>query len=745
MPGRGAKSLRDLRLLVEIGALVVATWLLLGWYFTYPISQADGTVFLAPYTRSQLAAGLDWTTHLYRIGVMGGSPMHEYAGTLPLVQLCHLVGMSTTATLNVHTIFLQVCFGFFGVKAMLALAHTWHGAPIRLHASERLVNTWLCSFAPLLGWRLGLGHENLVEGLLPFLVACALLWCARSDELSATALVVGWFAVWNGVSGFGAQLPIYSLIFGAPIAVVTLLDRRAWNRALGVACATLASALLVAVPRVAGMLAYASSGDAGRSLGDAVAYTFGAARWADWLGSLPWTANAATGPLRHDVNYPIGPLLCFAVLLWPRGRARHLAWAMTGGALLAVLFACDVPPVSTTLFALVPPLESFRIPARAILPILIWLPSVAMAACWVVRERVRAARPDEPSTLLWPWLGVAVACALIATKDVLPALVREPTAWVLALSLALLLRVRPVWLQRRALTSLVAPLAALGVLAFAERIPSGLPQDPIEEGPRALRGAVLAEAPELAMPLNRIIVVDAPAPYRMALAYAAGLSSIDGDFNPPRRFIELIGALQGRRLPSSTMVFELARSPAFPILQQLYNIRHALVFSAAGTSFVPAPSPPGSAWLPRELHVAATTQDIGRELRAHATALREHAWVLATDLVPPTYCDGRVIAVTTDSLGQTAQVEVDTTTACTLVVAMNYVGSLRATSGERTLRTFPIDIALTGVSVPPGRATISIGPVSRSPRWTAGAFALGIALLVAALAAHTLLRQPREQ
>ncbi len=735
-------SVRDLRLLVEILALVVITWLLLGWYFTYPISQVDGTLFLAPYTQSQLAAGVDWTSHLYRIGVVGGSPMHDYAGTLPLVQVCSALGVSTTSTLNIVTIFIQVCFGFFGVKAMLALAKLWHGNEVALSAPERIACGWLTAFVPLLGWRLGYGHESIPEGLLPFVVALALVWAARAEQLSVAALVLGWFAVFNGVSGFGAQLIVYSAVFGAPLAVVVLVDRGLWTRRLLVVAATLVSAVLVALPRISSTFAYASSGDAGRALGDSVAYAFGEAQWSDYLRSLPWTAKFAVGDYRHDVNLPLGPLIALAVVLWPRGVPRRIAWALLGGAALAVLFATNVRPISTLLFAAVTPLESFRMPVRAILPVLVWLPSVALAVAWVARERARLVENDAPRGRMLGWLGIAIGCALIASHGMVPSLVREVIAWPIAIGLAVLLRWRPAVVQRYSLVVLVAPLAALGVLAFDQRVPRHVAHDPIEEGPRQLRTAVLAEAPELAMPLNRIIVIDGPSPYRMAVAFAAGLSSIDGDFNPPRRFIELIGALQGRTIPSSSVVFELGRNPGFPILSRLYNIRYALVFAGGGSTLQPTSDANGPAWLPRELHVATDERAIARGLWAHATALRDHAWVLASDLVPPTACTGRVLGATTDALGQEARIEIETTTTCTLVVSMNYVSSLRAHTNGHELRVHPVDIALTGVTVPPGHSRVVIAPVARNPGWTRIASILGVALLLGALA---LFRQPRQQ
>ena len=63
--------------------------------------------------------------------------------------------------------------------------------------------------------------------------------------------------------------------------------------------------------------------------------------------------------------------------------------------------------------------------------------------------------------------------------------------------------------------------------------------------------------------------------------------------------------------------------------------------------------------------------------------------------------------------------------------------------GDRELPVFPVDIALVGIEVPPGAATIVLGPVAVRPWWAVLGFYLGVALLVAAIASSSLTaRQP---
>jgi hypothetical protein len=706
--------LADLRILGEALAVIVTTWLLLGWFFfDRPITQSDGTVFWAPYIQSSLHAGVDWTNHLYRFGVVGGSEMHEMFGTQPVVQLCGLLGLSTTATLNVITVFAQLCFGFLGVKAIEALVTTWSGAVRRLSPIERIIAIWACGFAPVLGWRLALGHENLVMGLVPFVAAITLLLAARAGTSSVVTLAFAAFAVLDGLSGPGQQLVIYSAIFGLPLLVAVILDAprgTRWGTPQWVVVATLGAALLVALPRVAGMIAHAMGPDAARGLAETVTYSFGAQRWLDWLGSLAWTTRW------HE-------LAGLAIALWPPGVSRKLLWGMLAGAVLAALFASDVTPISDALLRAIPPLRAFRVPARAILPVLAFVPVLALAACFTFR-------PTTPRRSDWLWIAAGVLA--FATGRLATAIVREPVAWLGCVALVAIARWRPARWNVAAL----AVVAGLGVAAFDERFPREVPFEPIEEGPRRLHDALIAQVPDLAMPLARVQIVDAPPPYDMSTAFAAELASLDGDYNPPRRFLELLSALEGKPVPATTVVFVLARSSAFPYLQQLYNVRVAVSMREGRGTIEPLPDTPGPAWFPAQLQTVDAGSDLARALRGGASP-RTTGWLLRADGavdLPAACAGGTVDRVTTDAIGQRATLEVTTAAPCALVVATTYVTALHATDGDRELAVFPIDVALTGIAVPAGKSTIVLAPQAWIPWWSWVAAIVGALLLLAACA-----------
>jgi hypothetical protein len=727
----------DLRVLVEAAAVIAATWLLLGWTFQRPITQADGSVLVVPFTQGALRAGVDWTSYLYRFGVIGGSEMQPFAGSLPVVQLCAALGLSTTATVNAVTLFLQLGFGFFGVKAIEALVARARGAAFRLSVAQRIAAIWLCSFAPVFGWRLAYGHENLLLGLLPLYAAVALLWAARAGTLSGTTLGFAAFAVFNGVSGLGPQTLVYSAVFGAPLVAVTVLDAprgERWGRPQWIAAAALAAGVLAALPRLAGMIHHALGDDATRGLGEAVTYSYGTASAADWLTSIPWTSRfaVADAATRHEHNFPLGPILLFVALGWPRGLSRRTLWALAAGAALAIALGDDLAPVSTALLRVIPPLQAFRVPARAILPIAMLVPCLALVACF--------ARGAAPRRELHG-IAIVVGALVIVGARVVPPVAREAMAWLGCAALAGLARFRPAVFERRSLAAALPVIAALGVAAFDERFPRDLASDPVEDGPRRLHDAVIAQLPELAMPLHRVQIVDAPQPYQMSTAWAAELSSLDGVWYPPRRFLDLLGAVTGTVMPPTTCVFEFGHGREFTLFQQLYDVRYEV--SVAGRSIRALPPTPGAAWFPARVATIDRPDQMiaalrGADLRAALTAT---AWRMRSDAgrapASDAPCTAAVTGVTTDELGQTATIRVTAPQACSLVVATNYVSTFHATAlvagAPREVAVFPIDIALTGVAVPAGASVITLGPRVDLPAWSRAASLLGLALLAGAI------------
>nr|HEX4317665.1 hypothetical protein [Kofleriaceae bacterium] len=740
-------SARDLRVLGEAIAIVVATWLLVGLPFDHAITQVDGMQLVAPYVQESLAAGGDWTRDLYRFGVVGGSEMHPFGGTMPVVQLCALAGLGVTATLDAITWFVQVALAFFAVVAVESLA----GARLAGHA--RVAVAWLAAFAPVVGWRLGVGHENLVLGLLPIVATVTLMVAATARRLTATALAIAAFAVANGVSGLGAQTVVYGAVFGAPLVIASIIAApRAlrWTRDRLWAALALAGGVLAVAPRLASMVAHAVGPDATRGLGDSVVYSWGTSSWQDWLASLVWTAAPARelhdAATVHEHDFPIGPVAIAALALWPRGTSRALWWACAIAAALAIVLADDVAPLSTALLRVLPPLAAFRVPARAALVVAVIVPTLA-AAAWIAAAG-DAAPTAPPLPARFGWLGVLAGAVIIAIGTAVPTYLREVVAWVACAAVVVVARRGDVARRRRVLAALLAPVAALGVVAFAERLPTDVPTDTVAGTPARLHDAVVAQLPDARSPLTRVEVIAAPPPFGPSTAMAARLGSLDGVWYPPRRFLALWSALIDQPIASTTCNFEMWRADVFPTFQQLYDVVAAVRLAGAG-SLEPMIPPAGPAWFPARLAHARDDAEVaaaiapGPELHARVTGT---AYVVAGDAADaaapadqPAACASAAVAhAAVDADGQVATFDVSTPADCVLVVAANYTSTLRATAtvggDDRAAAVLPVDIALAGVIVPAGATRVVLAPADDTPGWTYGLAALGLLAIAAALA-----------
>jgi hypothetical protein len=730
---------RDVALLGEVLLVLLGTWFVLGAAWSEPLMRADGPQLWSPLHRSALAAGFDWNDHLYRFGVLGGSPMHVALGTTPLIQLSSLLGLSPTTAGNLEVIVIQLLVGYFGVKLVEAYLARWSDESRPLGLFERVVTIWLCSFGPALGWRIATGHENIMQGTLPWLAAIALWSCASTKRLSPTSLVVGWFAVFLGTSSVGTQITVYSAIFGAPITLVTVLSAPRGARFLrahrAVVLALLAG-IIASAPRLAAIAHHQLGDDVSRGVGQSLFYAYGHPFLVDFIESIPWTIwsafywPGATAP--HETNYPIGPLILFALLLWPRGASKDLGLAWIAGLILATAFALDLEPVSTAIRRL-PLVDSFRVPSRALLPLVVIAPAIAIAPLWnAMRVHSVASLPPLQTAV-----GLAAVVAFGFVVRGLPPMPGEILAWVTCGAIALLLRIRarP---RREVFAILIALVAGFDLQAFQQRMDLERRSQRIEGGPQRLREHVLAHAPELAMPLARVQVPRRPQPFNKSTAFAAGLPTLDGVWYPTRRYLSLLGAVSGHPLQTTEIDFHVTDNPGFDVLTQLYNVRYVVEPNDALTRL---PETNGAAWFPSELVVVGDASQVVADLRARGSDLRatigHTAWLLRGDPIEGIHVDpacggAHVDKVSTDALGQKAIIDVTAPTTCVLVVPTNYATMLRASAPSGSLRVVPVDIALTGIIVPPGSTRVSLSPHRFEPIWAHLAPPLVVILLLVA-------------
>jgi hypothetical protein len=754
-PGRWRSEADDMALLALAAVLVPATWwLLLGWSWPDLIAGHDGvaTVFLA--IRELVEAKGRWAELAYRADLFGGMKMKDAIGPLPVLALLARLPLSPTTVFNVFTFLVQITIAFLAVRTATDLAAAWTATRRRPTWLEGMAGVWMCGFAPALAWRLGYGHHTLVVGTLPFLAAASLLAAAGAGTVTVTLVVVAAAALVNGILFTGHQLVLYSVVFGGPILVGLWKTCGVRPRALGAVALTCLAAFLIALPGFYGVLHHASSGDSLRALGRMeLTYAWLTSHPLDWLTSIPWTRQAL--PFRrpvlyhHEINYAAGPLLALLALV-PWRRAKTLALGVAASVVLVLLFSMNVRPYSDALLFVIPPLNTFRVPPRAILPALLLLPSLVLAAFLV---RSGAGGKAGPTALL--------ALAAGGIFFFLPSLAREAVGWAVAVAL--------VWqtLQRRrawpaaAWTAVLCVIAAGSVAAFRERLLPFVHGEAALAQMRTAGEEAIRAQPALASPLVRVSLGPEAPGFEANTAFAARLSALEGYFFPLRRFVELLCALRGQEYRPNQLITRFPEDhPTSRPMFQLYDVAWRVRLRPGnGAEVTRLTDPAGPAWFSAGLTRVDSYAALGRDLLAVGDDLGRRAhealWLVTTDprvaaarlpvSVDPACASARVreVRARRGTSGVAAVVEVPAD--CPLTFAMNYAETLRATATvagqSRPATVFPAYGALAAVWVPAGATEVHVEAAVTSLPWPAawGVVGLGLGWI---LVAYRALRPP---
>jgi hypothetical protein len=760
--------------------LVPATWLLVGWSWGRSVAGHDGLAHTLLLLQRLSQASGDWSSLVYVPDLLGGAEIRNVVGPFPPFSVFARLGFSPTAILNLTVFLLQVLVAFLGARVAEDMASVWQPGADRLGWSGRVAVTWLSAFAPVLAWRLAYGHAVLVVGALPLLAGLAVFAAAAARRLTVVLLVTVTAVFCLALLYSAQQTVFYALFFGAPLLLGAWLSLGRGVRPLAAGLVALVGALLLALPGYWGMVAHAFSSDAPRLLGhESVTYSFLTSTAADWMSSIPWTRSAVPAVRQeiyhHEVNYPIGPLVVLLALL-PWRRARALAVGAALSIVLVVAFSMDLRPISTALLALVPPLNYFRVPARAALPLLLTLPAFAVAAALASgpamppegsgtkgpaspppqgsrsrhKKKAQARAEDVGRTASTP-PSELVALPLAVLVVLLASLAREIVVWALAMSLVFLLQsARPSpalsrWLSVRIV---LLVLGVASVSAFHERLP------PLQDGSallgeaNAIGNAVRQGRPELASALARVrLDLEMPA-FAVNTAFASSLSSLDGYHFPTRRFAQLLFALRGVRYEPTAVFFKLTRDePAFAVLRPLYNVGWQASLASRGRLEITTLEPTaGPAWFTAGMERDESIESLARELLASRATLpgsaTETLRVVSSDpfvarAVLPTALDPSCRQATVGDVrweGGRARVGVVAPADCPLVFATNFAESLQATlvsggGSPQHAPVFPAFGALAGVWVRKGTTEVRLEPVPARPPLGPLLSLLGLAVL----------------
>jgi hypothetical protein len=783
----------DIVMLATSLAVVPLTWLILGWRWPLSVSGHDGLANVLVLLQVLGQTEGDWSRLAYRVDLLGGMKLRDAVGPFPVFTWLARVGFSPTTILDLTSFLLQSVIAFLGVRTAADLARSWSGRDVRPGFWLRLAGVWACGFAPVLGWKIGAGHQTLLTGMLPFLAGFALVVAAGAGTASATLVLVAAAALAGGILFTGHQMVVYGAIFGAPILAGAWWARGRRLRDLVLPAATGLGTILFVMPELWGVIAHAFSTDSLRALhGMRITYSYLTGQPLDWLGSLLWARDVLRPSvpqlLHHEVNNPMGPmLLLLALVPWSRARALGIGLAVSAAA--ALLFSMNAHPFSDALLLLLPPLGSFRVPTRAFLPALFALPILAMAGVVLTKlggasgapPRIRGAtlarrvvyaglalvslrstsrppRPPARSAGMNPAALAAFAAAgrralwavlAAAVLYLLPPLPRELAGWAVAAAVTLHLPRLGRWPSVPAMAAFLV-LAGGGLAAFRERVISfdGFPDGEAllarahDVGNKARRAQ-----PALASPLVRVSPSFEWPELLSNTAVAGGLSSLDGYYFPQRRLVELMCAARGQPFqPNSLLLRFPPERPSSRALFQLYNVAWRLDESGAVR---PLGETAGPAWFASRLIRTESFLALGHELVALREGLafqaRRAAWLVDPDpmvaragllaAVDARCADARVEGVDRPGGVTVATARVLTPTDCPLTFAMNYAETLQATARmsdgrAQTAIVFPAYGALAGVWVPRGAAEVTV--TARVPRPPLSALwrTLGAALLL---------------
>ena len=732
------REAEDLRALAGCALMVPAVWLLLGWRPNRLVSGYDAVDALLPVVQALVDARGDVSSLAYRADLLGGTPVRDTLGPEPWLAGLAAAGFSATWVMNLTTFAVQAALAFFGQRAWRELTTLFGGSPWIAAVRVPLAVVFV-AFAPYVGWRVGYGHLTLLVGLLPFVAGFALLLASSSRTAGPTLTLVSVLTMASSLPFVGQQIVLYGVVFGLPLAAGAWLALGGRRGDLVLPLLVVTASLMLAAPGFVPMVAHAFGADALRQVGrTSVTYSFLTAGPIDWLSSLPWGRFLPPGRpeiQHHESNLPLGPLVLLLALVPRRGRPVLLGLAAS--VLLAVAFASNVRPISDLLLLVLPPLRSFRVPTRALLPALSVLPILALAA--VAAMRPVAVRPRFGEVLA----GLTGAVVLWVSPPVL----REIVGWGQAVVL-----VRPLGSATPPTLALLLALGAGSLGAFRERLLPFPDAEGLLAETRSWGAAARKAEPALASPLTRVLAATDGAPFGANRTLAGGLFGLDGYGFPQRRFVALVRALREEPYAPNALLLRFhERYPASRVLFQLYNVAWRVEDGEAGQSprVRERGATAGPAWFPAALAIDADWSSLARSLLDWGDATHERARAELRMLDVDVRAAGfkpslapECAAATVRSLraeGNALRVEVTTQAACPLVLAMNYGGVLEAWGGQGGARVampiFPAYGALLGVTVPAGTTEVTIAPRPWPPPWTlliaaAGFLVAGLALRV---------------
>ncbi|MCZ6502732.1 MAG: hypothetical protein O6945_09490 [Gammaproteobacteria bacterium] len=716
-------------------------WALIGWRPPYLLDQHDNLQMGYIYFRDLIDKGGNWQQLMYWPGLQGGVKVHDVVGSPPFAQLLAYLGFSTLSISNLSIFFIQVLFAYFSTISVLRLATLVFGNTEQTPLFVLIVIGLIFAFLPLLGWRLTYGHTNIIFGLFVFLCMTTLLLEEITHSRSLLTVLLSVLALTHAFQFNGYQMVYYSVLFGGPVVYAVLFAKpnipiKERFGFLTFPVLIFFVALLISLPKFAGIAANAFSQDMGRSAYNEVIYGYTTATLADWISSVSWSASFISDErpafLHQEVNYPLGPLILMLFLTGFNQVSFRLLMGLGASLVLAMIVSMNITPVSTVLVDYLPLLESFRVPARAIMPVIIFATLLGAAALLTVLLQAKGA--------IHLWL-YPVLIALIGITSYNDSVLNDLLLCMAILLIAISIREN----RSRKDVVLVCLVLFVGsaISAFHERINPPL-KNPISEAVSIpIKQTVFAQAPVLSDPLHRAYVNFQLRTMGFNSAYYIGISTLSGYWFPLGRFGRLYSELNGLRYNPAVAVFN--NSPqlrSFHPLNQLYNVGW-LVESVAGELRVRSLEPTlGPAWISGELKPVKSIGEVAETLIQDVDkTIAIRRWQALVDINDPVNagfdfdtirCESAdIMDIRTNPDSTVIEINLANKGTCLLTVATNFAGSLKAYDGYGfSLETLVTYGSLLGVVLPDNTTFVAIRAEAWIPLWSKIAFNLGWILLL---------------
>lgn len=690
--GSYLKSLRnDFSLFLLIFVCVFVIWFVFhGYTFADIIGRNDAT------------SGFVWLLNEYKLKtlselaynptVLGGYPMAGALGVMwPLYALLKTQLFAPYFVLNGLILFIQSSIAYLAFKYSDFFLPKREGNLLG-RFPEIFFVTSITAFAPLLGWRIGYGHVNIMLGILMLMTVLYLLHSVIEEKVTTFDL----FLIFIGSSiaiNFPAfqtfahiiyLLPVYLLLVDFPLR--KLFDKRIYKLLL-----FLIGLLIINAPFAYGLYAYYLTGDTSRAESINI-YSYAPLDLKSLISSVFWQNDyVLLSPnqfLWHELNYPIG--LGLLGLAFIKGWKRSVVALIT--AVVIIGFVLNVPGLSSVIKSL-PLLKHMRVPQRILIPVAF---GMTLSSCIYLLNRLPSIRANLRvfGFLIASIVAVYLMTILIGTYyEVL----------LLLLILGFFFSIK----KNNEVVS-VCVLAAIGMLSvecFYAKFPAKLDfasaNKDIENFSEKYRST---------NPYERAFVGFNHPEFGNNTALALGISSLNGYFYATGRFSQLVQGLYG--VPYNPLELNWRfnyQSPIAPILTNFYNIKRALVVEEGTLKILPTNLEHQGLIFPEKI-IFTDSFDVKMKLlrKNWKVAIVEDKAKEALKGIGP--CAGGSASSSYDVDSKSLVLETVQSHSCLLIVPTNYSDYLSVSSDgdDKRVRRLPVNHALLGIILPQGKKKIEI-------------------------------------